>query len=103
MKSIAVLLSTVAASAHLFAALTIMSVMAAAADVDVYDNPIQYESDGVTVKYRFWYGGQTAEELSCADAVSASASPSADFEPRYLTWSASNGECPVRGFCIIIY
>ena len=37
------------------------------------------------------------------DAVSVSASPSADFEPRYLTWAVSDGECPARGACIIIY
>ena len=72
------------------------------ADKDVYDNEIQYESDGVTIKYRFWYDSQTAEELSCADAVSASASPSVDFEPRYLTWAMSDGECPAYGMLLII-
>ena len=55
------------------------------ADTDVDGNAIIYENDGVTVKYRFWYGDQTAEAMSVGDSVSASASPSADFEPRYLT------------------
>ena len=86
--------------------LVVAAALAAAvvfADTDVYGNEIQYESDGVTVKYRFWYDNQTAEALSSADAVSVSASPSADFEPRYLTWAVSDGECPARGACIIIY
>ena len=75
---------------------------AVVADTDVYGNAIIYENDGVTVKYRFWYDGLTAEELSGADAVSASASPSVAFEPRYLTWAASDGKCPLRGLYIII-
>ena len=79
-----------AAAAQLVAA-------AAFSDTDVYGNQIQYESDGVTVKYRFWHNSQTAEAMSGADAVSAIASPSADFEPRYLTWATSDGECPIRG------
>ena len=33
---------------------------AVVADTDVYGNAIIYENDGVTVKYRFWYGDQTA-------------------------------------------
>ena len=85
--------------------LVVAAALAAAvvfADTDVYGNEIQYESDGVTVKYRFWYGEQTAEAKSVADAVSASASPSADFEPRYLTWAVSDGECPPRGIILIV-
>ena len=72
------------------------------ADKDVYDNEIQYESDGHTVKYQFWYDSQTAEALSSADAVSASASPAADFEPRYFTRAVSDGECPAYGMLLII-
>ena len=71
----------------ILAAAAALATAAVFADTDVYGNEIQYESDGVTVKYRFWYGAETAEALSCADAVSASASPSADFEPRCLTWA----------------
>ena len=88
---------------------TILAVAAALAtaavfaDTDVYGNEIRYESDGVTVKYRFWYGSETAEAMSVADAVSVDASPSADFEPRYLTWAVSDGKCPVRGICIVIF
>ena len=86
--------------------LTAAAALAAAvvfADTDVYGNEIQYESDGVTVKYRFWHGSETAEAMSVADAVSVDASPSADFEPRYLTWAVSDGKCPVRGICIVIF
>lgn len=86
----------------ILAAAAALATAAVFADTDVYGNEIQYESDGVTVKYRFWYDGLTAEELSGADAVSASASPSVAFEPRYLTWAASDGKCPLRGLCIII-
>ena len=71
------------------------------AEVDVYGNTIIYESDGVTVKYRFWFGNQTAEAMSGADSVSASASPSADFEPRYLTSAWSDGRCTIPGLQII--
>ena len=86
----------------ILAAVAALATVVAFADTDVYGNTIQYESDGVTVKYRFWYNNQTAEAMSGADAVSADASPSADFEPRYLTWAVSDGECPVRGMRIII-
>jgi len=86
----------------ILAAAAALATAAVFADTDVYGNEIQYESDGVTVKYRFWYGAETAEAKSVADAVSASASPSADFEPRYLTWAVSDGECPTRGICIVI-
>ncbi|MBR3221988.1 MAG: hypothetical protein IKF72_07090 [Kiritimatiellae bacterium] len=86
----------------ILAAAVALAAAAVFADTDVYGNEIQYESDGVTVKYRFWYNNQTAEAMSGADAVSADASPSADFEPRYLTWAVSDGECPVRGMRIII-
>lgn len=86
----------------ILAAAAALATAAVFADTDIYGNEIQYESDGITVKYRFWYGDQTAEELSVADAVSASASPSADFEPRYLTWAVSDGECPPRGIILIV-
>lgn len=78
------------------------AVSSAFAETDVYGNEIQYEGDGVTVKYRFWYGGETAEAMSTADSASSSASPSADFEPRYLTWAASDGRCHTRGLHIVI-
>ncbi|MBQ3289290.1 MAG: hypothetical protein IJH50_07775 [Kiritimatiellae bacterium] len=87
----------------ILAAAAALAAAAVFADTDVYGNEIQYESDGVTVKYRFWYNNQTAEAMSGADAVSASASPSADIEPRYLTWAVSDGECPIHGMCIIIH
>jgi hypothetical protein len=74
---------------------------AVVADTDVYGNAIIYENDGVTVKYRFWYGDQTAEAMSVGDSVSASASPSADFEPRYLTWAVSDGRCTIPGLQVI--
>ena len=86
----------------ILAAAAALAAAAVFADTDVYGNEIQYESDGVTVKYRFWYGSETAEAKSVADAVSASASPSADFEPRYLTWAVSDGECPPRGVILIV-
>ena len=87
----------------ILAAAAALATAAVFADTDVYGNAVQYESDGVTVKYRFWYDEQTAEAKSVADAVSADASPSADFEPRYLTWAVSDGKCPVRGICIVIF
>ena len=87
----------------ILAAVAALATVVAFADTDVYGNTIQYESDGVTVKYRFWYDTETAEEMSVADAVSASASPSADIEPRYLTWAVSDGECPARGMLVIIF
>ena len=86
----------------IFAALAVMSATAAFADTDVYGNTIKYESDGVTIKYRFWYGELTAEELSVADTVSASASPSVDFEPRHLTRATSDGNCRMRGLYLIV-
>jgi len=86
----------------ILAAAAALATAAVFADTDVYGNEIQYESDGVTVKYRFWYAPETAEAKSVADAVSASASPAADFEPRYLTWAVSDGECPTRGLYIVI-
>ena len=85
----------------ILAAAAALAAAAVFADTDVYGNTIIYDNDGVTVKYRFWYNNQTAEAMSGADAVSASASPAADIEPRYLTWAVSDGECPVRGMCII--
>ena len=83
-------------------AVAAFAVSAAFADADIYGNAITYESDGVTVKYRFWYANQTAETMSAADSAFSSASPSADFEPRYLTWAASDGRCHTRGLHIII-
>ena len=74
----------------------------AAADVDVYGNEIQYESDGVTVKYRFWHSVQTAEAASLAVSASGFASPSGDFEPRCSTWAASDGKCCTRGLYIVV-
>ena len=86
----------------IIAAAVALAAAAVFADADVYGNEIRYNTQG-EVTYRFWYADQTAEALSGADAVSADASPSADFEPRYLTWAASDGECPTRGVCIIIH
>ena len=87
----------------ILAAAAALVAVAVFADTDVYGNEIRYENDGVTVKYRFWYGSETAETKSVADAVSANASPSVDFEPRYLTWAVSDGKCPVRGICIVVF
>lgn len=72
------------------------------ADVDVYGNTITYESDGITVKYRFWYGSTKAEAMSVADSASAAATSENNFEPRYLTWAASDGKCTIRGIAVIL-
>lgn len=54
--------------------------------VDAYGNEIQYEADGVTVKYQFWRSPLTAEELSPAGtSVGTFTSPSA-LEARAWTW-----------------
>jgi len=79
-----------------------LGVVTAFADTDIYGNVIQYNDKG-EVTYKYWRSDQKAEELSGAGSVSANASPSADFEPRYLTWAMSDGECPARGLFVIIY
>ena len=79
-----------------------LGVATAFADTDIYGNVIQYNDQG-EVTYRFWYGDQKAEDMSGAGSVSASVSPSADFEPRYLTWAMSDGECPAKGLLVIVY
>lgn len=78
-----------------------LAAASAFADVDVYGNTITYESDGITVKYRFWYEEQKAEARSVADSSSAAATSADDFEPRYLTWAESNGKCTIPGIVII--
>ena len=84
------------------AAMMTFAAVSAFADVDVYGNTITYESDGITVKYRFWYEEQKAEAMSVADSASAAAASADDFEPRYRTCAASDGKCTIRGCTFIL-
>lgn len=77
-----------------------LAASAAFADTDVYGNVITYESDGVTVKYRFWYADRTAEAMSGADSASAEFTSPDAFEPRCRTWAVSDGECPYLGLTL---
>jgi len=42
-------------------AAAVLSPLVLVADTDIYGNDIIYESDGVTVKYKFWVSGDKAE------------------------------------------
>lgn len=55
------------------------------ADTDIYGNDIIYESDGVTVKYKFWVSGTKAEVASSARSATASFTPAGTFESRSRT------------------
>ena len=77
-----------------------LAVSGASADSDVYGNAIQYDGSG-NVTYRFWYGNETAEALSASGSASAEYTSPDVFEPRYSTWGASDGKCPIAGMTII--
>lgn len=65
--------------------LAVMSTVPTFAATDDYGNDIVYESDGVTVKYKFWVSGEKAEVASSARSYTKSFTPAGMFESRSRT------------------